>query len=69
MVDAPFTAPAHFYRPSRSRAVVVGGGTMGADVAVVLCRAGCHTTVVETQAERRTHVAARVAHGLSLIHI
>ncbi|HLV29539.1 MAG TPA: 3-hydroxyacyl-CoA dehydrogenase NAD-binding domain-containing protein [Burkholderiaceae bacterium] len=60
----PFTAPAHFFRPSRSRAVVVGGGTMGADVAVVLCRAGCHTTIVESDADRRAGLPERVGHGL-----
>lgn len=60
-----FTAPAHFFRPSRSRAVVVGGGTMGADVAVVLCRAGCHTTIVESNAERRADLPARVGNGLA----
>lgn len=60
----PFTAPAHFFRPTRSHAVVVGGGTMGADVAVVLCRAGCHTTVVESDAKRRDDLPARIGHGL-----
>ncbi len=65
-MNAPdsFTAPAHHFRPSRSRAVVVGGGTMGADVAVVLCRAGCHTTIVESNAQRRAGLPALVAHGL-----
>ena len=43
--------------PSATRAVVVGGGTMGADVAVVLLRARCATTVVETR--RETHGAIR----------
>ncbi len=60
----PFTVPAYFFRPTRSHAVVVGGGTMGADVAVVLCRAGCHTTVVESDAQRRDDLCARVGHGL-----
>lgn len=59
-----FTAPAHFFRPSRSRAVVVGGGTMGADVAVVLCRAGCRTTIVELNDGRRAGLNAHVRHGL-----
>jgi 3-hydroxybutyryl-CoA dehydrogenase len=35
--------------PSATRAVVVGGGTMGADVAVVLLRAGCRVDVVESR--------------------
>ena len=64
MNATPFTAPPHFFRPSRSRAVVVGGGTMGADVAVVLCRAGCHTTVVESSEQRREELPVRVAAGL-----
>lgn len=62
--STPFAAPAHFYRPTRSHAVVVGGGTMGADVAVVLCRAGCHTTIVESDPQRRASLPARVGHGL-----
>lgn len=37
---------------------------MGADVAVVLCRAGCHTTIVETDDRRREGLPARVGHGL-----
>lgn len=64
MHSSPFTAPSHFFRPSRSYAVVVGGGTMGADVAVVLCRAGCHTTIVEPNAERRDALPTQVANGL-----
>ena len=32
--------------PGAAHAVVVGGGTMGADVAVVLTRASCRTTVI-----------------------
>lgn len=65
MNATPFTAPAHHFRPSRSHAVVVGGGTMGADVAVVLCRAGCETTVVESNSERREALSDRVGLGLS----
>lgn len=65
MYSSPFTAPAHFFRPGRSHAVVVGGGTMGADVAVVLCRAGCHTTVVEPNTERLDELRGRVTTGLT----
>src|SRR5690625_4661213 len=65
MNSSSFTAPPHYYRPSRSHAVVVGGGTMGADVAVVLCRAGCHTTVIEPDATKRTDLPERVAQGLT----
>ena len=40
--------------PAQTHAVVVGGGTMGADVAAVLLRGGCRVTVIEPSAERRT---------------
>lgn|SRR5690606_26581988 len=69
MQSANFTAPAHFFRPSRSHAVVVGGGTMGADVAVVLCRAGCHTTLVETNTERRDQLPQQVGNGLNQLQV
>lgn len=69
MQSANFTAPAHFLRPSRSHAVVVGGGTMGADVAVVLCRAGCHTTLVETNTERRDQLPQQVGNGLNQLQV
>jgi len=39
-------------RPSRASAIVVGGGTMGADVALGLARAGCRTGVVEPTPQR-----------------
>ena len=60
-----FSAPGHFFRPSRSHAVVIGGGTMGADVAVVLCRGACKTTVVEPDADRAAKVPGLVHHGLT----
>lgn len=54
-----------------TRAIVVGGGTMGADVAVVLLRGGLQVTVIERHAERRegliSHVAERLA-PLNLAH-
>lgn len=50
--------------PFHSRAVVVGGGTMGADVAVVLARAGCKTIIVESQAARRDTLPAYLKTGL-----
>lgn len=61
----PFSVPSHFFRPSRSHAVVVGGGTMGVDVAVVLCRGGSQTIIVEANAERRAKVPELVGNGLS----
>lgn len=50
--------------PSSSQAVVVGGGTMGADVAVVLLRGGCATLIVEPSPARRERLADLVGAGL-----
>ena len=44
-----------------ARTVVVGGGTMGADVAVVLARGGARVTVVEPHAAQRDKLAPHVA--------
>lgn len=46
-------------------AVVVGAGTMGADVAVVLARGGCRVTVVEPGQAPRTALPGHVLAGLS----
>ena len=46
--------------------VVIGGGTMGADVAVVLTRGGFEVTVVERHAERRANLQGHVAERLAL---
>lgn len=51
--------------PRNTHAVIVGAGTMGADVAVVLARGGCHVTVVDTRADQREQLAARVRGGLA----
>jgi 3-hydroxybutyryl-CoA dehydrogenase len=51
-------------KPSRACALVAGGGTMGADVALVLARAGCRTTVLEPGAGRREALAAYFTEGL-----
>lgn len=50
--------------PSASHAVVVGGGTMGADVAVVLLRANCPVHIVETNATSHDAIHAKVAANL-----
>jgi 3-hydroxybutyryl-CoA dehydrogenase len=56
-------------------AAVIGGGRMGADIALVLVRGGCRTFVVETSAERRGGLteyfarAAAVSPGTSGIEI
>jgi 3-hydroxybutyryl-CoA dehydrogenase len=39
--------------PKNTRAIVIGGGTMGADVAVVLARGGCRVTVVDPHEPKR----------------
>ncbi len=41
-------------QPRGLHAVVIGAGTMGADVAIVLARAGCRVTVTEPQPENAT---------------
>ena len=51
--------------PSRSTALVVGGGTMGADVALVLARAGCKTTVMESFEARRKLLPDYFARGMT----
>lgn len=53
--------------PGAAHAVVVGGGTMGADVAVVLTRAACRTTIIESNNERAAGLPARVAENLKTI--
>ena len=42
--------------PRDTHTVVVGGGTMGADVAVVLARGGAHVTVVDPNEAQRARV-------------
>jgi 3-hydroxybutyryl-CoA dehydrogenase len=50
--------------PSRACALIAGGGTMGADVALVLARAGCRTLVLEPSEARRETLAAYLDSGL-----
>jgi 3-hydroxybutyryl-CoA dehydrogenase len=52
--------------PSQCHAVIVGGGTMGADVAVVLSRAQARVTLVESNAARHDAILQSVRHNLSL---
>lgn len=47
-----------------AKAVIVGGGTMGADVAVVLTRGGFFVTVVERDGARRAGIRSHVAERL-----
>ncbi|GAB2899082.1 3-hydroxyacyl-CoA dehydrogenase family protein [Paralcaligenes ginsengisoli] len=53
--------------PSGARAVVVGGGTMGADVAVVLLRADCRTCVVEPNRAQHDTIRERIEANLQAI--
>ena len=50
--------------PRDTHAVVVGGGTMGADVAIVLARGGCRVTVLEPQTTQIEALHRRVQAGL-----
>lgn len=50
--------------PSRACALIAGGGTMGADVALVLARAGCRTLVLEPSEARRQALDAYLDTGL-----
>jgi len=52
-------------QPRDTHAVVVGAGTMGADVAIVLARGGCRVTVVEPGADKRAALQAHVLAGLN----
>ncbi len=55
--------------PRDLHAVVVGGGTMGADVAIVLARGGCRVTVVEPQAAQCEALHARLRAGLAELQL
>src|SRR5690606_26047271 len=50
--------------PSATRAVVIGGGTMGTDVAAVLLRAQCQTCVIEPDITRHPAIVERVQASL-----
>ena len=50
---------------NRRTCAVVGGGTMGVDIALTLARAGCATHLVETVDEVRRSLPARLSTGLS----
>ncbi len=58
------TTPRSLPAPASAHALVVGGGIMGADVALVLARAGCSTLVVESTAARRAALPAYFDSGL-----
>ena len=51
--------------PRNARTVVVGGGTMGADVAVVLARGGAQVTVIDPHTDRRNRLLPHIAQELA----
>src|SRR5690606_17214591 len=54
--------------PSSTPAAIVGGGTMGADVAVVLLRARCPVHLIETRAQAHQQIRERIAANLERIN-
>lgn len=56
--------PAH---PRNIHAVVIGAGTMGADVAIVLARGGCRVTVVDPSEARCAHLQPHVLQALTAL--
>ncbi|WP_265654826.1 3-hydroxyacyl-CoA dehydrogenase NAD-binding domain-containing protein [Verminephrobacter aporrectodeae] len=50
--------------PANARTVIVGGGTMGAGVAVVLARGGARVTGVELRAAHRERLLPHVRAAL-----
>ena len=52
---------------NRRTCAVIGGGTMGADIALTLARAGCTTHLVETFEEVRKTLAGRLCAGLAAL--
>ncbi len=61
--------PSGLPKPARACALVVGGGTMGADVALVLARAGCRTLVLEPGEARRQALDGYVTAGLQKLGV
>ena len=55
--------------PRHTHAVVVGAGTMGADVAIVLARGGCQVTVVDPDPVKRVQLVAHVKTALTLLDL
>lgn len=49
----------------RRTCAVIGGGTMGADIALTLARAGCATHLVETGEATRESLPTRLAAGMA----
>lgn len=50
--------------PRHTHAVIIGAGTMGADVAIVLARGGCRVTVVDPSVNKRELLLPHVRQAL-----
>ena len=55
--------------PRHTHAVVIGAGTMGADVAIVLARGGCRVTVVDSKTDKRAQLSQHVRNGLQALDL
>lgn len=55
--------------PRHTHAVVVGAGTMGADVTIVLARGGCKVTVADPDPVKRAQVIDHVKTALTLLDL
>ena len=55
-------------KPALATALIVGGGTMGADVALVLARARCSVVVLEPDAARLQRLDAHFIRGLQQLN-
>ncbi len=53
--------------PAAMRVAIIGGGTMGADIALVLARARCRTTIVELSAARHDPLDRHLTQGLAIL--
>lgn len=54
--------------PSRSHVAIVGGGTMGADVAVVFLRAACSVVILEPNVAVHAGILVRIQSNLEHCH-
>ena len=54
--------------PSQSRVAIVGGGTMGADVAVVFLRAACSLVILEPNRDAHAGILDRIRSNLDSLH-
>lgn len=55
--------------PRHTHALVIGAGTMGADVAIVLARGGCRVTVTDPSLNKRQALVSHVKAGLASLDL